>query len=128
MIERAKQLQKAGLPPLPAVDKAMSQILAEQAQIISIPKRFSLVIREIWLLQYRFPKRQGTRPFNLLQHPRFRAAYDFMALRALAGDESMELAQWWTAFQEVDETKQNEMIQQAGQNTTPRTKRKRKNK
>jgi poly(A) polymerase len=67
-------------------------------------------MREMWIMQYRLSKRTGKRAFNLLEHPRFRAAYDFMALRALAGDESMELADWWTTFQEVDNTKQNEMI------------------
>ncbi|MDI1352959.1 MAG: polynucleotide adenylyltransferase PcnB, partial [bacterium] len=110
MIERSKQLQASGLDPLPAIEKAMSLVIAEQNKIISIPKRYTQVIREIWLLQYRFSKRLGGRAFNLLQHPRFRAAYDFMALRALAGDESMDLAQWWTSFQEVDEEEQLKMI------------------
>ncbi len=39
-----------------------------------------------------FLQKRRRRALNLLQHPRFRAAYDFMALRALAGDENMELA------------------------------------
>ena len=90
----------------------MSLVIAEQNKVISIPKRYTQVIREIWLLQYRFSKRLGGRAFNLLQHPRFRAAYDFMALRALAGDESMELAQWWTAFQDADEETQAKMVTQ----------------
>jgi poly(A) polymerase len=112
MVDRAKQLQESGLDPLPAIEKAMSLVIAEQNLIISVPKRYTQVIREIWLLQYRFAKRLGGRAFNLLQHPRFRAAYDFMALRALAGDESMALAEWWTTFQEVDETGQAEMIKE----------------
>lgn len=110
MIEQSKKLQEAGMDPLPAIEKAMSMVIAEQNKIISVPKRYTQVMREIWLLQYRFAKRLGGRAFNLLQHPRFRAAYDFMALRALAGDESMELAQWWTTFQEVDEKEQTEMV------------------
>ncbi|CAM4445856.1 MAG: Poly(A) polymerase I [Legionella sp.] len=110
MIERSKQLQSTGMDPLPAVEKAMSIVIAEQNKIISIPKRYTQIIREIWLLQYRFGKRLGGRAFNLLQHPRFRAAYDFMALRALAGDESMELAQWWTSFQEASEEARNQMV------------------
>lgn len=110
MIERSKQLQSSGMDPLPAVEKAMSIVIAEQNKIISIPKRYTQIIREIWLLQYRFVKRLGGRAFNLLQHPRFRAAYDFMALRALAGDESMELAQWWTSFQEASEEARNQMV------------------
>ncbi|EHL30173.1 Poly(A) polymerase (PAP) (plasmid copy number protein) [Legionella drancourtii LLAP12] len=116
MIERSKQLQSAGMDPLPAVEKAMSLVIAEQNKIISIPKRYTQIIREIWLLQYRFTKRAGGRAFNLLQHPRFRAAYDFMALRALAGDETMELAQWWTSFQEGDEEARAKMVSQL---TTP---------
>lgn len=110
MIERSKQLQASGLDPLPALEKAMSVVIAEQNKIISIPKRYTQVIREIWLLQYRFGKRFGGRAFSLLQHPRFRAAYDFMAIRALAGDEAMEVAQWWTTFQEVDEDEQHKMV------------------
>ena len=68
-------------------------------------------MREIWLMQYRFPKRLGHRAFNIIEHPRFRAAYDFLALRALAGDESIELADWWTTFQEVDDNEKNVMIE-----------------
>ncbi|HHT0591857.1 TPA: polynucleotide adenylyltransferase PcnB [Legionella anisa] len=125
MIECAKELQKTGIDPLPSIEKAMSLVLAEQNKIISIPKRYTQIIREIWLLQYRFVKRLGGRAFNLLQHPRFRAAYDFMALRALAGDESMELAQWWTAFQDADEAEQTDMIAQL-EPDLPKRKRRRK--
>lgn len=108
---RAAFLQeKEGMDPLPALEKAMTQVIIEQNKVITIPKRFSQIMREIWLLQYRFPKRFGGRAFNLLQHPRFRAAYDFMALRALAGDEAIDLAQWWTTFQEATEKEQTEMI------------------
>ena len=110
MIELSKKLQSSGLDPLPAIEKAMSLVIMEQNKIISIPKRYTQVVREIWLLQYRFGKRLGGRAFNLLQHPRFRAAFDFMALRALSGDESMEIAQWWTTFQEVGEAERTQMV------------------
>ena len=126
MIEVSKKLQNEGLDPLPAIEKAMSLTIAEQNKIISIPKRYSQVIREIWLLQYRFSKRLGGRAFNLLQHPRFRAAFDFMALRALAGDESLELAQWWTNFQEVDETEQAKMVTLLTPASTSKPRRRRK--
>ncbi|CEG57007.1 polynucleotide adenylyltransferase PcnB [Legionella fallonii] len=126
MLELSKKLQSSGLDPLPAIEKAMSLILSEQNKIISIPKRYTQVIREIWLLQYRFVKRQGGRAYNLLQHPRFRAAFDFMALRALSGDESMEIAQWWTSFQEADEITQAQMIAQVTPPAPPRARRRRK--
>ncbi|WP_035919011.1 polynucleotide adenylyltransferase PcnB [Legionella fairfieldensis] len=126
--KRASQLQQEeNLPPLPALEKAMSQVIAEQNQVITIPKRFSQIMREMWLLQFRFPKRFGGRAFNLLQHPRFRAAYDFLALRALAGDEAMELAQWWTTFQDVPEDEQIKMIASLpSPQGSPKSKRRRK--
>jgi poly(A) polymerase len=57
---------------------------------------------EIFQLQPRFTQRQGKRPQRLLTHPRFRAAYDFLVLRAQAGEAEQELADWWTALQEGD--------------------------
>lgn len=107
---RAKILQNAGTDPIPALDQAFSQIISEQCKIITIPKRHAQVIRDIWHLQSRFAKRSGNKAHHLFQHPRFRAAYDFFVLRALANEESLEVAKWWTTFQEVDETVQEQMI------------------
>lgn len=115
MVERANQLKEEGMDPLPALDKAMSQVIMEQNKVVMVPKRYTQVMREMWLMQYRFSKRTGNRAYHLLEHPRFRAAYDFLALRALAGDESMELADWWTKFQEVSATEQADMITALGQ-------------
>ena len=43
---------------------------------------------------------RGKRPLKLLAHQRFRAAYDFLLLRAEAGEDVQELANWWTEFQD----------------------------
>lgn len=107
---RAKKLRDSGIDPIPAFDQAMSQLISEQNKIITIPKRHTQVMRDIWLLQFRFAKRSGQRAYHLLHNPRFRAAYDFLALRALAKDESMDLAQWWTTFQDVDEPTKEKMV------------------
>ncbi len=128
LLEKAKELQDQGQPPLPALEQAMSMVIAEQNKTVFIPKRFSQVMREIWLMQFRFGKRFGKRPFSLLHHPRFRAAYDFLALRALAGDENMELANWWTTFQDSDEQGQLEMINALSQDEPVRKKRRRRRK
>lgn len=125
LLQKTEEIKKSGLPPLPALEKAMSQLIAEQNKIVTIPKRFSLMMREIWILQYRLPRRVGNRPFALLSHPRFRAAYDFLAIRALAGDESIALAEWWTTFQEVDLETQQKMIAEL---SAPRPKKKRQRK
>ncbi|WP_133129360.1 polynucleotide adenylyltransferase PcnB [Legionella yabuuchiae] len=125
LLERAERLREEGIDPLPALEQAMSQVIAEQNRIVSIPKRFTQVMREIWILQYRLSKRTGRRAFNIMQHPRFRAAYDFLALRALAGDESMELADWWTKFQEENPSVQNQMVAELTP-SLPRKRRRRK--
>lgn len=126
LLERSKQLKEAGMDPLPALEKAMSEVITEQNKVITIPKRYTQIMREIWLMQYRFPKRLGQRTFHLLEHPRFRAAYDFLALRALAGDESMELANWWTTFQDVSADEQAKMIEAITPTPSPRPKKRSK--
>lgn len=110
LLVRVEKLKNEGMDPLPALDKAMSEVIAEQNKTVTIPKRFTQVMREIWLMQYRFSKRTGNRAYHILEQARFRAGYDFLALRALAGDEELALAEWWTKFQEVDAHIQEEMI------------------
>ena len=126
LLDRKAQFIKEGMDPLPALEKAMSYVITEQNKRVTIPKRFSLVMREIWLLQFRFAKRTGQRAHQLLEHPRFRAAYDFLALRALAGDESMELAQWWTTFQDLDQASQIEMVKKLDTEQVPAKPRRRR--
>lgn len=90
--------------------EAAEDIAREQAQIVSIPKRFSMPMKEIWRMQPRYLSRSGKRPFRLMEHQRFRAAYDFLLLRAGAGEVDQELADWWTKFQEVDSVERSSML------------------
>jgi poly(A) polymerase len=98
--ERAVQLEAGGMHPAHAMQHAGSQIIAEQASTMSLPRRFSLPMREIWVLQLRLERKGGRRSLRALAHPRFRAAYDFLLLRAQAGEVPEALGQWWTEFQE----------------------------
>jgi len=82
---------------------------ARQRSLVAIPKRFALPMREIWSLQPRLERREGKRPYRLLVHPRFRAAYDFLLLRAEAGEVNAALADWWTRFQAANGQTQAEM-------------------
>ena len=79
----------------------MDKVLEAQAARIAIPRRFEATIKEIWSLQPRFEQRAGSRPFRLLEHPRFRAAYDFLMLRGESGEVAAELCEWWTQFQDA---------------------------
>jgi poly(A) polymerase len=105
----AEQMTEAGDPPLQAMQQAGGEVVMRQLQRVSLPKRFSLPMREIWNLQHRFEQRAGKRPHRLLTHPRFRAAYDFLLLRAESGEADRELADWWTRFQEVEAEERNSM-------------------
>jgi len=99
-----------GAHPVEALMQAGDEVLREEVQHVAIPKRFSFPMREIWELQSRFARRQGKNAFRLMENKRFRAAYDFLLLRAHTGEESQELADWWTRFQEVDADGRSEMV------------------
>jgi len=103
---RAEALQVSGMHPYEALQIAATEVLAGQARRVSIPKRFSYPMRDIWQLQPRFLQRNGKRPHRLMSHPRFRAALDFFLLRAESGEVEQKEADWWIRFQQQPETAQ----------------------
>ena len=106
-IEKNRQTK---IPLLADLDHAMDVILKNQLMHIAIPRRMADLVREIWILQYRLPRRHQGEAVRLLGHPQFRAAYDFLLLRAKAGEEVYGLANWWTKFQDASEDTRIEMI------------------
>ena len=94
-----KRLTK-GEPHSLALHKAASGLVSDQVRHVSIPKRFTTVMRDIWALQSRFSYRKGKRADSVFEHPKFRAGYDFLCLRAKAGENTEDDCQWWTEFQE----------------------------
>lgn len=113
--EGAANLERDGMPASPALASAQSQIVSRQSQRVAVPKRFSIPMREIWQLQPRFHKRRGRYPERLIPHPRFRAAYDFLLLRAQAGEVGDDLARWWTIIQDDPATPKPASGQSGGQ-------------
>ncbi len=107
---RMDQLVSEGMKDQDALRHAADAILHDQQRHISVPKRFSFPMREIWDMQLRFPRRQGKNAARLLEHKRFRAAYDFLLLRAQSGAADPELADWWTRFQEVGPEQRTAMV------------------
>jgi len=97
-----EKLKAAGESKIPALYQAMDTVLDVQGEKLAITRRIAGDIKDIWSLQPRFEARAGKRPYALLEQPRFRASYDFLVLRAQAGEIDMELADWWTRFQAVD--------------------------
>jgi poly(A) polymerase len=78
---------------------AAYQVCGLQQSRISIPRRFTAPMREMLALQPRFEILKGKRASKLLEHRRFRAAYDFMMLRVSVGDLDAEIGQFWTDVQ-----------------------------
>lgn len=101
---RREQLEnEGGLPPMDALNVAAADVIHRQSQRVSLPKRFSLPARDIWQLQRRLNITKGVRAQKVLEHKRFRAAYDFLLLRSYAesGDKKLAgLAEHWSKAQD----------------------------
>ncbi len=104
------RLQERGMPPIAAMQEAAHELIVEQCQRIAIPKRFTMPIREIWDMQERLPRRSGKRADLLLDNPRFRAGYDFLLLRETAGEQTDGLGEWWTDYQDSNDSQRRDMI------------------
>lgn len=92
-------LQAQGVHPEEAARRAADRVTVHQLNTIALPRRFSLPMQEIWLLQSRFSQRQRKRVTRLLAHPRFRAAFDFLVLRQSASPDHAADVQFWTQAQ-----------------------------
>lgn len=101
---------KQGMRKSLALHQAMDDVLKQQSAQLNIPRRFDAVMNEIWQLQPRFFDRAGSKPFRLLNHPRFRAGYDFLLLRCQSGELEAELGEWWEKFQAADEDERQAML------------------
>ena len=88
--------------PIPALADAMDRVLDAQTGTLAIQRRYTTDMREIWSLQPRLERRAGRAAWRLMEHPRFRAGYDFLLLRAAAGEIDASLAEWWTRFIDAD--------------------------
>lgn len=108
------QHEAEGMDFFPGMFLAMEEVLRHQNKSLRITKRLIVVMREIWILQHRLQelKRYHKRIYGLFHNPRFRAAYDFLALRFEAGEPEALAAKWWAKFQEASETERNEVVAQ----------------
>jgi poly(A) polymerase len=105
-----KGLEAEGWNPIPALIEAMDRVIAVQVEKLAVPRRFTTDMKEIWALQPRLLNRAGRRPYKLLEHPRFRAGYDFLELRCESGEVELEVAQWWRRFQHAGEEERARML------------------
>jgi poly(A) polymerase len=94
---------------LSAIGDACERAVRQAQTHLAIPRRFSLGLSEMFSLQPRLEHPTGRRALRMLTHPRFRAAYDLLLLRAEQGLASSEMARWWTQVQEVAHEEQGRM-------------------
>ncbi|MBS3935710.1 MAG: polynucleotide adenylyltransferase PcnB [Sulfuritalea sp.] len=96
--------------PVPALHAAMDEVLDTQGEKLAITRRIAGDIKDIWLLQPRFEKRGGRAPFRLVEQSRFRAAWDFLRLRAESGEAPQELADWWAQFEQAGNAEREALL------------------
>jgi len=108
---RAKEKMAKGLIEFMAYQEAANEVIAMQVKSTALPRHITLAMREVWSLQPKFNACVGSKPSRLITHPRFRAGYDFLLLRAETGGADPELAQWWSKYQAANENEQRKMTQ-----------------
>ena len=117
-------MKSEGLPQHIVYEKAIKHVLRAQTESLAIPKILTQTIHDICFLQYRFICRYGTAPFRMLEHPRFRAAYDLLILRHGAGEEVTEVHDWWLRFYNGT-TEQREALMKEANATNPKRRKRR---
>jgi poly(A) polymerase len=120
-----KARQARGERPILALEHAMDEVLDTQCAKLAITRKLTATMREVWAMQPRFEQRSGSRAYRLLEAPRFRMAYDFLALRAASGEVPADLEAWWRAFQSADPESRKAMLLPE---TGPRKRRRRRRK
>ncbi len=111
VLRELNERQAGPSPDLTQLMQACDTVLRAQQSRVAIPRRYGVPMRELLMLQPRFSRRSGVKSLSLLQHPRFRAAYDFLLLRAQAGVADPELAQWWTDVQLLSQEERVALVQ-----------------
>jgi poly(A) polymerase len=120
-----KAHEARGERSLAALEAAMDEVLDAQCEKLAITRKLTATMREVWTMQPRFEQRSGQRAYRLLEAPRFRMAYDFLALRAASGEVPAEVEAWWRAFQSADAETRTAMLLP---DTAPRKRRRRRRK
>ncbi|MBL8447487.1 MAG: polynucleotide adenylyltransferase PcnB [Zoogloeaceae bacterium] len=111
----------------PALFSAMDEVLGSQAEKLAITRRIAGDIKEIWSLQPRFERRVGKAPFRLLEQARFRAAWDFLLLRAQSGEVGLDLPAWWDRFAHAGHDERENLLKEgSGSGATPAPRRRRR--
>lgn len=104
---------EGGLNNHDAYALAGNEVLDLFCQALAAPRRHTAVIRDIWFLQLQLLKRTGSAPVRVMEHPKFRAAFDLLAMRAeVEGGDTIELAKWWHEYQFSNSDQRNQLVKE----------------
>ena len=126
VLEKWNAYRAAGEAPIPALHLAADDVLDNQTDNLALQRRIATDMRDIWAMQPRFERRNGKSPYKLLEHPRFRAGFDFLLLRCESGELDAEIGNWWATFYAGDIAERERLIntakdiQPGGQKKRPR--------
>lgn len=98
--------------PFPALQDAIDDVFNARIGDVSGRGKLAADMREVWMMQPRFDKRTGSTPWSLVEQPRFRAAFDFMRLRADVGEVDVVLADWWQEFSMASDAGREDLLAQ----------------
>ncbi|QRN40637.1 MAG: polynucleotide adenylyltransferase PcnB [Neisseriaceae bacterium] len=111
--------QSQGMKPPQALHEAILSVMNEDHIISDIPNKNIASMNEIWLMQNRLETAKSRQQIQkLLNHPRFRAAYDFFVLRTKSNNINENKVQWWTKIIE-NQTKPPTNQQNKNRNRKP---------
>jgi poly(A) polymerase len=113
VLEKWNAYRAAGESPIPALHLAADDVLDNQTDSLALQRRIATDMRDIWAMQPRFERRTGKAPYKLLEHPRFRAGFDFLLLRCESGELDAELGNWWATFYGADVNERERLISTA---------------
>lgn len=120
--------KREGEPSQPALFEAMDTVLETQSRKLAITRRIAGDVKDIWAMQPRFDKRGGKSPYRLIEHPGYRAGWDFLRLRAQSGEIAMEIVDWWQDFAHAGHDQRETLLNQVPASASPARKRRRRRK
>jgi poly(A) polymerase len=113
VLDRWTRIREEGEAPVPALAQAIDAVFDARIGDISGRGKLATDMREIWMMQPRFERRTGNAVYTLVEQPRYRAGFDFLRLRADAGEIEPALADWWEDFALGSEDERTALLDEA---------------
>ena len=99
--KRFNELNKKKKSRILLMMQASEDVISKQTKQVLMPRWLSNRVKDIWLMQYQLESCSQKKAKELIAHPRFRMAYDFLVLRSESiNPELAERAQYWTMLQQ----------------------------